>query len=215
MGDLDRARVAGVDGCRRGWVVATDDGDVRVVPTAADVVALDVAVIAIDMPIGLPDAGQRACDVAARKRLGARRASVFATPVRACLSASTYGDALVRHREADGRGLSRQAFNLLTKIRELDAFADDARLHESHPELAFARLLGHVPMHAKRTAAGRAERLRALGLGAPPRCPGAASDDVLDALALLHTARHIASGTALRLGDGARDRRGIPMAVWT
>ena len=210
----DRARIAGVDGCRRGWVVATEDGVVGVASTIADVLALDVDVVAIDMPIGLPDAGQRACDVDARRELGARRASVFATPVRACLAAASYEDALARHRAADGRGLSRQAFNLLAKIRELDAIGPDRRLHESHPELAFARLLGHVPVHSKRTAAGRAERLLALQLDAPPTCPGAAVDDVLDALALVHTARHIAEGTAVRLGDGACDRRGIPMAVW-
>ena len=215
MRDANVSRVAGVDGCRGGWVVATSDGDVRVVANAAEVVALDAAVIASDMPIGLPDAGPRSCDVAARKRLGARRSSVFATPVRACLGAATYGDALTQHREADGRGLSRQAFNLIAKIRELDALADDGRLHESHPELAFARLLGHVPMHPKRTPAGRAERLDALGLDTVPRCPGAAADDVLDALALVHTAHHIAAGTAFRLGDGERDGRGIPMAVWT
>lgn len=215
MRDASGVRVAGVDGCRQGWVVATNDGDVFVVETAADVVALDVGVIAIDMPIGLPEAGQRACDVAARKELGARRASVFATPVRACLAASTYADALARHRATDGRGLSRQAFNLIAKIRELDAFANDERLHESHPELAFARLLGHVPLHAKRTAAGRAERQAALELATVPSRRGAAADDVLDALALVHTAQHIAAGTAFRLGDGECDHRGIPMAVWT
>jgi len=210
----ERVSVAGVDGCRRGWVVATDYGAVSVAATIADVLALDVDVVAIDMPIGLPDAGQRACDVAARRELGARRASVFATPVRACLAATSYDEALARHRATDGRGLSRQAFNLLGKIRELDAVGPEPRLHEAHPELAFARLLGHVPRHSKRTADGRAERLAALELDAPPACPGAAVDDVLDALALVHTARRIARGTAVELGDGARDRRGIRMAVW-
>jgi predicted RNase H-like nuclease len=166
------------------------------------------------MPIGLPDAGQRACDVEARTLLGARRSSVFATPVRATLDATDYADALARHRTADGRGLSKQAYNLLPKIRELDAHATDQRLHESHPELAFARLLGHPADHPKRSAEGRAERLAALGLTAISRLRGAAADDVLDALALVHTARHIAAGAGNRLGDGARDAREIAMAVW-
>jgi predicted RNase H-like nuclease len=206
-------RVAGVDGCRGGWVVATD-GDVFVAPTIDEVLALDVAVIAIDMPIGLPEAGQRACDVAARKLLGPRRSSVFATPVRATLAATSYAEALALHRGADGRGLSKQAYNLLPKIRELDANAADARLHESHPELAFARLLGHPAEHPKRSPAGRAERLGVLGLTAISRLPAAAADDVLDALALVHTARHIAAGTGNCLGDGARDARETTMAVW-
>jgi predicted RNase H-like nuclease len=205
--------VAGVDGCRGGWVVATGD-DVFVAPTIEDVLALDVAVIAIDMPIGLPEAGQRACDVDARKLLGPRRSSVFATPVRATLAATTYVDALAQHRAADGRGLSKQAYNLLPKIRELDEHAGDPRLHEAHPELAFARLLGHPAQHPKRSAEGRAERLVALGLTGISRLSGAAADDVLDALALVHTARHIAAGTGNRLGDGARDAREIDMSVW-
>jgi predicted RNase H-like nuclease len=206
-------RVAGVDGCRGGWVVATDDR-LFVARNIHEVLALDVAVIAIDMPIGLPDAGPRACDVVARRRLGPRRSSVFATPVRATLAATDYPDALARHRAADGRGLSKQAYNLLPKIREVDAHAADPRLHESHPELAFARLLGHPAAHAKRSPSGRAERLAALGLTAISRLPGAAADDVLDALALVHTARHIAAGTGERLGDGARDARETTMAVW-
>ena len=207
-------RVAGVDGCRAGWVVATSDGVLDVVEHIDAVLALDVAVIAIDMPIGLPDAGPRACDIAARKLLGPRRSSVFATPVRATLAATDYADALARHRAADGRGLSKQAYHLLPKIRELDARAGDDRLHESHPELAFTRLLGHPPAHPKRTALGRAERLAALGLHAIAHLPDAAADDVLDALALVHTARHIAAGTGQRLGDGARDARENDMAVW-
>ncbi|MGH2684381.1 MAG: DUF429 domain-containing protein, partial [Actinomycetota bacterium] len=52
--------VAGVDGCRSGWVVAVGPAlgrgviDVSVVPCLSDVLALDVAVVGVDMPIGLP-----------------------------------------------------------------------------------------------------------------------------------------------------------------
>jgi predicted RNase H-like nuclease len=202
--------VAGVDGCRGGWAVAlaTDDAivDIRVMPTFADVLALGPAAIAVDMPIGLPEAGPRACDIEARRRLGPRRSSVFPAPLRPMLDATTY-------EEASGiAGLSKQAYHLLPKIREVDALMTPRRQRtvvEAHPELCFARLLGQPCRAPKRTPEGRAERLAVAGLPVdrPPR--GAAWDDVLDAAALVHTARRLVSGAVERLGDGARDRRGL------
>ena len=202
--------VAGVDGCRGGWSVALADAtaivDVRVVPRFTDVLALGCDAFAVDMPIGLLETGPRACDVEARRRLGPRRSSVFPTPRRSMLSASTYADAL-----AIG-GLSKQAFHLLPKIREVDAAMTPRRQRtvvEVHPELCFARLLGGPCRAPKRTLEGRTERrsIIDLTLDRPPR--GAAWDDVLDACALVETARRLAAGEVERLGDGARDARGL------
>lgn len=226
--------LAGVDGCRGGWVIATllDDGtgappepwlavadSLR--PLVDDLAAGQVAVVAVDMPLGLPDAGSRACDVAARARLGARRSSVFPAPSRAVLGARDHADAILRERAASGRGLSRQAFNLVPKIAELDAIVTpdlQARLVEAHPELGFAHLAGAPAAHPKRTAAGRSERralLEAVGLAPPPglRLPGAAADDLLDAVVLTLTAARVRDGTAERLGDGATDARGLRMEI--
>lgn len=221
--------VAGADGCRGGWVLAMLHPDrrlvVEVVPrldaAIADVDAGRLAALAVDMPMGLPDGGPRACDVAARQRLGARRSSVFPTPVRATLGAPTYAEALALSRGACGRGLSRQAYNLLGKMAELDAVVRphlQDRVVEAHPEMAFARLGGEPCVHAKRTAEGRTERLallRGAGLGdlAGLRLAGAAPDDVLDAAALTLTAARVRDGAAERLGDGARDARGLRMEV--
>ncbi|HET7652099.1 MAG TPA: DUF429 domain-containing protein [Acidimicrobiales bacterium] len=209
-------RVAGVDGARRGWVVAGDDGSVDLVDALDDVIAdvragrLDA--VAVDMPIGLParPGERRACDVAARRLLGARRSSVFPAPARCFLGASAF---------ADVTGMPVQAFHLLPRIAEVDRLVDAAlqdRVVEAHPELAFTRLHGGSEVRtAKRTAEGLAQRARLLGLGAPPRPPaGARTDDVLDALALVHTARRIADGTAERLGDPtATDERGLRMEI--
>ena len=200
-------RLAGVDGCRLGWVVATDDG-VEVVP-ALDDVLVQCDAVGIDIPIGLPDAGPRACDVEARRRLGPRRSSVFPAPRRALLPCRDW---------AAASGVSRQAFNLLPKIAEVDALVTPAlqdRVLEVHPELAFAALHGSRPMaHPKRTALGRAERLTALALDDVPRVRGAAPDDVLDALAVLASMRRWAAGRAEHLGDGAVDARGLRMEIW-
>jgi predicted RNase H-like nuclease len=217
--------VAGVDGCRNGWVVALGPtGSIFLVRRFADVLRLRPrpAVIAVDMPIGLPEgAAPRACDIEARQRLGPRRSSVFPAPSRACLGASSYGEALARSREACGRGLSQQAFHLLPKLAEVDAAVTPARqrrIVEASPELAFALLLGGPALHPKRTAPGRAERVSAvvtaLGLTSPPTpVRGAAMDDVLDAVVLTAVARRVLDGTAERLGDGSRDRRGLRMEI--
>ena len=202
--------VAGVDGCRGGWAVAFADADsivdVRVVPTFAEVVALRCDAVALDMPIGLLEHGPRACDVEARRRLGPRRSSVFPTPLRPMLGATTYAEASAI------AGLSKQAFHLLPKIREVDAVMTPRRqrtIVEAHPELCFASLLGSPCQAPKRSADGRAERLGAVRppLERPP--PGAAWDDVLDACALVHTARRLVHGAVERLGDGRRDARGL------
>ncbi len=224
-----RRVVAGVDGCRAGWlaVLAPAEGDgptsMQVVPCFADVLALKPAAIAVDMPIGLPACGSRACDVLTRRRLGVRRASVFPAPIRSVLAASSYEDALAISRAVDGRGLSRQAFNLLSRIRDLDAHVTtrtQAWIREAHPELCFALLLGSPCAAPKRSPRGRAERLAAIARLHPevhdrlaePR-PGAAIDDVLDAYALTVTARRLIEGTAERIGDGARDERGLRQEV--
>jgi predicted RNase H-like nuclease len=211
----DRSEERNFDGRLEITVVAALDGVIE------DVAAGRLAALAIDMPMGLPEAGPRACDLAARRRLGPRRASVFPTPVRAALDAPSYAEALARSRAVDGRGLSRQAFNLLAKIAELDRVIRPElqdRIVEAHPEMAFARLAGRPCLQPKRTPDGRAERLgllRQAGLGdlTQVRLPGAAPDDVLDAAALTLTAARVRDGVAERLGDGARDARGLRMEV--
>ena len=104
---------------------------------------------------------------------------------------------------ASATGVSKQAFNLLPKLAEVDALVTPAlqdRVLEVHPELAFAALAGGAPMAwPKRTAAGRAERLAALGLNEAPRVRGAAPDDVLDAMAVLASMRRWSTGDAICL----------------
>jgi predicted RNase H-like nuclease len=224
--------VAGLDGCRSGWVMATvppaGPGPVRV-EVVADLRRLlgplrtgTLAAAAIDIPIGLAAPGARRCDVEARRRLGARRSSVFPAPARAVLGAAGYEEACARSLLACGKKISRQLFNILPKIGQVDALitpALQARLFEMCPELSFAVLAG-APMRAtKRTAAGRAERIAALGTAfdgvdalarRPP--PGAAPDDVLDALVGAWTAQRFAAQAHLQLG-GELDARGLRMEV--
>ena len=218
-------KVAGVDGCRVGWVVAVTDGrtfDVVVMSEFAAVVELlndGVEAIAVDMPIGLPEAGPRRCDIDARKLLGARRSTVFPTPPRALLHERDYPTALRTKRALDGKGLSKQAFFLLPKMAEVDACLGphlQDRIVEAHPELAF-QALARRELPSKHTHEGLAQRERLVsgltGGRTLPDLAGTRPDDVLDAIVLTATAKRLAIGTAEHLGDGRRDGRGLLMEI--
>ena len=94
----ERYRVMGVDACRAGWVgivlcagesSAYFESEIEDLAAAAERDGpLDA--IAVDMPIGLPDAGRRAADMLVRQALGPRWATVFITPVRAALGCDDY-----------------------------------------------------------------------------------------------------------------------------
>ncbi len=230
--------VAGVDGCRGGWAVVVApldteraDGpapELHLLPTIAPLLTAvrdgRLAAVAVDMPIGLPGAAGRSSDRIARRRLGARGSSVFPTPPRVVLAADDWPSALAAARAVTGAGISIQAWNLVPRIRELDAAVDPGvqdRVTEAHPESTFAELAGAPLASRKRTAEGRADRLRLLAHVLPDpsallagRPAGVAADDALDAAALVWTARRFVRGDALLLGDpDERDERGLRMIV--
>nr|WP_246505205.1 DUF429 domain-containing protein [Coralloluteibacterium stylophorae] len=208
--------MVGVDGAKSGWLAVWATDTQLGFEVHADVGALraahaNAAVIAVDVPIGLSDAGPRTADVLARKFVGGVRASsIFSSPVRGVLGASSQAEASRLHRDIDTRGYGAQAFAILSKIREWDGcLAADAgfaaRVHEVHPEVCFAALAGGKGLvESKKTPEGAARRRALLHaefgdaavsdlLARVPRRL-AAPDDVLDALAALWSARRIAVG---------------------
>jgi predicted RNase H-like nuclease len=237
--------LAGVDGCPAGWIVALvrPDGDearLRIVPRFSEILsaAEAPAVIAVDMPVGLPPCtglGGRAAENAVRPLLGARQSSVFSVPSRAAIYAADYGEAcrIAAATSDPPRKVSKQLFNIAPKIREVDEAlraepAAHSRVYEVHPELAFWRLNGgraltepkkvksrcYEPGLALRrgllAAAGFADSLAAR---APPK--GAGPDDLLDALACAAVARRIHAGLAQPFPDPPpRDEFGLNMAIW-
>lgn len=65
--------ICGADGCKGGWVAVEENVDAceiswRVVPSLRDLATSKSTpqIIALDVPIGLPDKGSRACDLEAR-----------------------------------------------------------------------------------------------------------------------------------------------------
>jgi predicted RNase H-like nuclease len=112
------------------------------------------AVIAVDMPIGLPDRtgrGGRGPESAIRPLLGGRQSSVFSVPSRSAVMAEDYREAcrIALATSEPPRKVSKQCFHLFPKIREIDALMIPPlqdRVFECHPELAFWRLAGEQAM---------------------------------------------------------------------
>ncbi len=222
------APVLGVDGCSAGWVgVVLVPGAPRprvvVAPTIAELVEtvradLDVLVVGIDIPIGLPDTTIRQADVLARRELKGRASSVFTTLTRSAYLEPTRAEADVVNRGLSGQGVGAQAFALRAKILEVDAWLrtrPTVDVVEVHPEVSFAAMTG-AALPGKRTEEGRRARLEALaaaGVARPSVLKGSGygADDVLDACAVAWTAARRVAGLSRSLpevpevfGDGLR-----------
>jgi predicted RNase H-like nuclease len=241
----DDVWLAGVDGCPAGWIAAFvrpggGEAKIRVVPQFAAIPESPEtpAVIAVDIPIGLPERaghGGREAENAVRPLLGARQSSVFSVPSRAAIEATDYIGAcrIALTTSEPPRKVPRQLFHIAPKIREVDAaLRADAtlaqRVFEVHPEVAFWRLNGERPLQEPKKIKGRchapglALRRRLLISaklpativeGTAPR--GAGPDDLLDALACVAVARRIHAGLARSFpADPPRDACGLPMAIW-
>ena len=147
--------VLGVDACKAGWVgvVLTDAGrfeDVVVAATIANLVAAAaenraLAVVGIDIPIGLPDAEERMVDSAARRLLKGASSSVSPTPTRQAFAEATHAAASKRNLALTGKGISRQSWGLRAKIMDVEGWNHPAlpfQVIEVHPELSFRAMAG-------------------------------------------------------------------------
>ena len=189
--------------------------------------------IVIDIPIGLHDKGSesRACDIAARKILKPRGSTVFPAPVRPCLYAASYIKACEVSEQLTGKKLSKQAYNISNKIREVDELLIDnpklqAVIGEAHPELGFCMLNHGKPLLSKKKRTeGIQQRLNLLKMNleiseeiyceALNRYPRKylARDDIVDALMCLCIA--LASDEKLKTVPAvpAYDQSGLPMQM--
>lgn len=228
------ATVLGADGAPGGWIVAEVSGagdallelhSLRFVASLDQSVKRlhrDAAVLAVDMPIGLSTNGDRPADQLARKRLGPRHSTFFPTPIRSMLDFDDYISANAHSKHVGGVGLSKQAWNLLPKINEVDILWTEelaSRLVEAHPETSLAAMAGAPVMSKKATADGKTERERLLGSVYAPSLQSELDElapkwrvDALDACAIAWTASRHAQGVAEILG-GDLDAMGRPMQL--
>lgn len=220
---MSATEVLGVDGTRRGWVVVRlIEGGFAGARSFKQFGALleahpHASVVAVDIPIGLPDTGRRSADLMAREVLKFRQRSVFFVPPRAVLAAPTYEQA--KHIVP---GLSTQTYALRKKIFEVERFASDRRIVEVHPEVSFWALNGSKPLDfGKKSWNGLMLRLALLqkaGVELPPRLEDindAGADDLLDAAAAAWSGMRVARGEARSLPDPPETGKGDrPVAIW-
>ncbi|MBV7272763.1 DUF429 domain-containing protein [Clostridium sp. PL3] len=166
----------GVDGCKSGWFAVSiyDNGkwELQIFKSARDLhkIYADSDIILIDIPIGLKDSGkeERLCDLKARKLLGhGRGSSVFPVPCRQAVYCKTYEEAHKTNKEILERGLSKQTWGIVSKIREVDEFVVNnefvvGKLKESHPEVCFYALSGQPMKYSKKCKEGADERINVL-----------------------------------------------------
>jgi predicted RNase H-like nuclease/8-oxo-dGTP pyrophosphatase MutT (NUDIX family) len=226
--------VLGVDACSTGWVgvLLGPEGRPRVY-VARDITELlelvgettQVSVVAIDIPIGLPDSSGRQADAEARRLLVGKSSSIFSTPVRSALEAETYAEGRAANLVAtQGRtSVSAQAYALREKVLQVDAWVRSrpgVRVIEVHPEVSFTRMAGAPLLARKKDDEGvtaRREALAAQGITAPPwfRGAGFGEDDLLDACAAAWTAARHDLGAAESLPAAPEVfSDGIPAAIW-
>ena len=224
--------VAGIDGCKAGWVMVRRDeqgrfGEPVIAKALDDLPQTDM--VLIDIPIGLPDSGRRECDLAARKMLGTPRGNgVFTGARRPLLTMADRESAHAWCKKRDGLGVTKQLWAIVPKIKQVDDWITLERhrtFREGHPELSFCAAAGQPMEHKKRKTAGQAERLDALAGFIDrewvlkwlerARRSRAARDDILDALALCWSAARLMLGchSTLPTGPAPQDGRGLPMEM--
>jgi predicted RNase H-like nuclease len=228
----------GIDGCKAGWFyVGFDDknqwqiGVIKHIEQIASFIPAS-SLLLIDIPIGLMGntPKQRRCDIEARFRLKPKRsASVFPVPSRVSLQADNYQQASNLNFQASGRKLSKQSWNIMNKIKQVDVFLlktkERNKIREMHPELCFWALNHQKAMqHNKRILKGFSEREKLLvvyceatreivskALSIYPR-KDLARDDILDALVGAVTARF--NENLITLPETPeRDAKDLPMEV--
>lgn len=225
-------RYIGVDGFKRGWIAVWIDTDgkrsfdiLSEIKNLEELALNKPCVAMIDMPIGLPNSGYRNCDLHARRTLGKACNRVFLGARRFLLRPDLIGDYAAANafaKAADGKGVAKQLFCLLPKIKQLDDFMNLSRaetVREMHPELVFFRLSGNRYLDSKKSKTGEAQRRRLLpneGFAEIDqwytrlRGSGVKADDLLDACA-----GAIAAQNPNRLEcEPQFDSKKLPMDMW-
>ena len=126
-----------------------------------------INLVLIDMPVGLDKkivTGGRIVDKLARKKLIKRKSSIFNAPSRLTLKAKNYQEANKINKK-QGLGLSKQSWNLIPKIKELEILMQQNNrplIFESHPEISFQEMNNKELNYSKKERLGIEERKKIL-----------------------------------------------------
>jgi predicted RNase H-like nuclease len=222
--------ITGADWFQGKWLIALEHTpgktSLREVSDFGEVLGWkELEVLVIDIPIGLPERGSRSCDTLARRVLRPRGSSVFPAPIRPTLNASTHEEACRISESIEGKRCSLQAFGIYSMIAMVDRRMSpevQQRVRVGHPELSFAHMNGGAGLaYAKGKHEGQQRRIDLL----EPHFPELrghiaglrqrrATIDLLDAFAMLWTARRVMKGEALTIPEHPEyDSRGLWMEM--
>jgi predicted RNase H-like nuclease len=207
----------GIDGTRNGWITAEFTGDTWKLDFYEKLSSIDFDEALIDIPIGLPEDSTRKCDAEARDFLAPEKHySIFNCPVRDAVYADSYEEACEINEEKTGKRISKQAWNIVPKIREADKEARKRKLSESHPEVFFKSLDKDSIIESKSSEKGlkdRKEILKRFGdisVIEDFEAKDVSEDDLIDAMVL-------SLGSKYKLEsipeDPDKDSEGLEMSI--
>ena len=209
--------IIGIDGCKSGWFSIWENQDKSIHSSVfSNLNELknffkneSQLILGIDMPVVLSEVIPRQADQLARKLLSKKASSVFTAPTPEMLDQPNYEKASLVSKRLFGKSMSLQSWYLFPKIKDVQTMIhhEDMQIYEIHPELSFRAMNNEqVILESKKTQEGFALRNALLSMHFKNfifediRNQYARKDvmdnDILDALAVLWSAKRIQSNQA-------------------
>jgi predicted RNase H-like nuclease len=209
--------IIGIDGCKSGWFSVWENQDKSIHSAVfSNLNELknffkneSQLILGIDMPVVLSEVIPRQADQLARKLLSKKASSVFTAPTPEMLNQPNYEKASLVSKRLFGKSMSLQSWYLFPKIKDVQTMIhhEDMQIYEIHPELSFRAMNNEqVILESKKTHEGFALRNALLSMHFKNfifediRNQHARKDvmdnDILDALAVLWSAKRIQSNQA-------------------
>jgi len=209
--------IIGIDGCKSGWFSVWENQDKSIHSSVfSNLNELknffkneSQLIVGIDMPVVLSEVIPRQADQLARKLLSKKASSVFTAPTPEMLDQPNYEKASLVSKKLFGKSMSLQSWYLFPKIKDVQTMIhhEDMQIYEIHPELSFRAMNNEqVILESKKSPEGFAIRNSLLSMHFENfifeeiRRQYARKDvmdnDILDALAVLWSAKRIQSNQA-------------------
>ena len=228
-------KIAGIDGSKGGWVCVSGyennfkELKFEKLKEFNDIKSKDFDLVLVDIPIGLDidlKKGGRIVDKLARKELLTNKSSIFNAPSRLVLEAKNYEEANKINKNK-GMGLSKQSWNLVKKIKEVDDFIRNSNktiIFESHPEIIFQVMKRDKVSTKKKNDEGIIERRNLLEKNGfnkvflernlSAKDSFYKKDDFIDACSLFWSANRAIAKTEVKIpNDIVLDSEGIIMQI--
>ena len=228
-------KIAGIDGSKGGWVCVSGyennykELKFEKLKKFSDIKSKNFSLVLVDIPVGLDidlKKGGRIVDNLARKELLTNKSSIFNAPTRLVLDAKNYEEAN-KINKSKGMGLSKQSWNLVKKIKEVDEYIRNSNvtiIFESHPEIIFQIMKRDKITTKKKNDEGIIERRNLLEKNGfnkvfleknlSARDSFYKKDDFIDACSLFWSANRAIAKTEVKIpNDIVLDSEGIIMQI--